>query len=344
MGLYMRVLILTDKDLVKATKGGPDVLSVWRILRERGIESERRPASALPWNPFGGGAMALRGLDPLRAMGLLFRQKKYDLIIGVFEGSTVGPAFLRRFGLLRCPLIMWDFAVGTDWRLRQRFQDMVFRGIDGVLCLNGPQQIVAAERLRHRENAVKVGYDVDEEFFHPRFSSEGHYALAVGNDTSRDYITLLKSLEPESLPLTICTKRPLEIPLAVVGRVHKIDSDLSYSELRSLYAGAKFVVLPLKNALHPGGITTLVEAMSMGKAVVCSDSAGIREFITNGDNALMVPVGDHNAMREVIRRLDRDASERKRLGINARRYVESELSIGAFASRLAGALQHFGRL
>lgn len=339
--LDIRVLILGDKDFGKLSDEIPDSLGVWRVLRSQGIESDRWPASGLPLNPFAGGAMALRGLDPLRTLRVLFRQRRYSLIVCVFEGSALGPALLKRLGLLRRPLILWDFAAGTEWRLRMLFQRLIFPNVDGILCLNACQARIAEESFGAQGKSAFVGYDVDTDFFSPEFSCDGAYALAVGNDISRDYDTLMEAMRSSSVPLTVCSRLKLQPPADPSAKFVKLDGALSYERLRDLYGRSRFVILPLKDVPHPGGITTLVEAMSMGKAIICSDSAGIQDFLMPGENAIVVPPGDRAALQAAIQNLDADASERKRLGGNARRYAENMLAIPVVAERMKQALARF---
>jgi glycosyltransferase involved in cell wall biosynthesis len=337
----LRVLILGDKDFGVASQKEPDLQGIWRILREQGIDCDRWPASAFPWNPFGSGATALRGLDPLRIFKVLLRQWRYQLIICVFEASAVGPSLLRRLGLIRRPVILWDFAAGTNWRLRVLFQRVIFPNVDGILCLNSCQMRVADELTWVPGRAELVGYDVDTAYFNPRFSEDGTYALTVGNDCSRDYAILLDAIQSCSVPLKICTNTSLQLSPTQQADTTIINCSLTYEGLRELYGRAKFVVLPLKNVRHPGGITTLVEAMSMGKPIICSNSAGIRDFLLPGENAIVVPPGDREALTAAIKRLDNDSNERARLGTNARRYAEEMLSIRVVAERMRGALLRF---
>ena len=56
-----------------------------------------------------------------------------------------------------------------------------------------------------------------------------------------------------------------------------------------------------------------LEAMACGAAVVVTDNGGSRQFAREGENALVVPVGDDEAMAEAVLRLLRDDELRNRL-------------------------------
>jgi glycosyltransferase involved in cell wall biosynthesis len=84
---------------------------------------------------------------------------------------------------------------------------------------------------------------------------------------------------------------------------------------------ADIFVLP--SAWEPFGIV-LLEAMSLGIAVITSDSDGARELVTDGEDAWVFPVGDVAELKHRIRELSRDANKRTQLArkarLTARRY------------------------
>lgn len=64
---------------------------------------------------------------------------------------------------------------------------------------------------------------------------------------------------------------------------------------------------------------TVIEAMSAGLPVVMTDVGVAGEVVRNGENGLVVPVGDENAFLNACFDLYKDAATRKRLGENAGR-------------------------
>jgi glycosyltransferase involved in cell wall biosynthesis len=71
-------------------------------------------------------------------------------------------------------------------------------------------------------------------------------------------------------------------------------------ELRDLYARSRFVVVPLVPSDSDNGVTVILEAMAMGKPVVCSRTRGQVDFIEDGVTGVYVPVGDPAALREAM--------------------------------------------
>jgi hypothetical protein len=88
----------------------------------------------------------------------------------------------------------------------------------------------------------------------------------------------------------------------------------SYVELRALYARSRFVVVPLVPSDNDSGINTIREAFAMGKAVICTETAGQVGILDPGRNCLLVPPFDAQALREAILELWNDPEKCDRLG------------------------------
>jgi len=77
---------------------------------------------------------------------------------------------------------------------------------------------------------------------------------------------------------------------------------------------------------EPFGIVIL-EAMASGIPVIGTAVGGSKEIMVNGENALVYPPGDSEALAEAIYKLANDAELRKRLGKKAVQYVKENFDI-----------------
>ena len=112
----------------------------------------------------------------------------------------------------------------------------------------------------------------------------------------RDYPTLMEAVDGLDVRVVIAAASPWstksdstenrDIPSNVEVR------RLSLFELRDLYAASRFVVMPLFDVEFQAGITTILEAMSMGHAVVCTRTEGQTDTIIEGETGLYVRPGD----------------------------------------------------
>jgi len=113
---------------------------------------------------------------------------------------------------------------------------------------------------------------------------------------------------------------------------------LGFVDLRQLYADARFVVMPLFDVPFQAGVTTILEAMAMGKAVICSRSKGQTDILTDGETGVYVPPGDSKELRRAIDELLADPERAARMGQAARTFVVRECDVSVYAQRLADAV------
>ena len=115
------------------------------------------------------------------------------------------------------------------------------------------------------------------------------------------------------------------------------------SAFRDMYAAAAFVVMPLVEVDFQAGITTILEAMAMGRAVICSRVAGQTDTIVEGDTGRYVTPGDPAALRRAIVELLDDEAETERMGANGRRWAVEHADIVRYADRLARVVADVSR-
>lgn len=79
----------------------------------------------------------------------------------------------------------------------------------------------------------------------------------------------------------------------------------------------------------------LLEAMSLGKAIICTEVGGVRESLRNDVNALLVPPENPRAMAIALARLLGDRELVRRLGDAARQTFAKHFQLDVFGERFA---------
>lgn len=97
------------------------------------------------------------------------------------------------------------------------------------------------------------------------------------------------------------------------------------TELLAYYAVGDCFVLP---SYREGFPNTVLEAGAMGLPCIVTDINGSREIVIEGENGLIVPPGDTEALYEAMLRMVEEPTERERMAINARRMVEERFEQG----------------
>lgn len=171
-------------------------------------------------------------------------------------------------------------------------------------------------------------FGIDTAFWTPAPSADDGrdgVLFAAGSDPSRDYATLLAA--HCEAPLRILSGLSLDIPAGkaveqISGSFH--DMAITDDVLRDIYRRAALVVVPLKDVLQPTGYSVTLQAMACGKPVILSDIRGLwdREAFVSGQNCILVPPGDSNALETAIASLLNDDALRLKMGAAARETAE----------------------
>jgi glycosyltransferase involved in cell wall biosynthesis len=111
---------------------------------------------------------------------------------------------------------------------------------------------------------------------------------------------------------------PMRDALIIRARQHDVSSRVtgrvSAESVRDFLGRGGIFVLP---SLAEGMSNALLEAMSFGLPVVATSVGSTPDVIVDGENGLLVPPGDADALRDAIHRLQTDARLRSRLASGA---------------------------
>ncbi len=140
---------------------------------------------------------------------------------------------------------------------------------------------------------------------------------------------------PEAVPFgDRLEKRIAQLPFAEwLGQ-------LDHEEVSAVMAEADIFVCSSRDEVFP---LTLLEAMSLGKAIVTFDVGGVREMLEDGREALIVPSLDAGALADAVVRLWQDRGLREELGKAAKRRFEAEFSLRAFGQRFLKTIETIWR-
>lgn len=107
--------------------------------------------------------------------------------------------------------------------------------------------------------------------------------------------------------------------------------------VKALLDTADTFVLPCvvaKSGDRDGIPVALMEAMALGVPVVSTNVSGIPELIRNGENGLLVPAGDAEALAQALGRILREPALREKLAMHARTTIEAEFNLETIAANL----------
>lgn len=146
--------------------------------------------------------------------------------------------------------------------------------------------------------------------------------LFAGGNYDRDYRTLVEAVRSIDVPVWIATTRGdtvsgIELPAHV--RIQGTTTE----GFRQAMAGAKLIVVPMQNGLlHSGGQQTCLNAMLMGKPIIAVGRRWAVDFITDGEDGLIVDYEDPQNLHRAIRWVLDHPDAARRMGDRARRRAE----------------------
>ncbi len=183
---------------------------------------------------------------------------------------------------------------------------------------------------------------VDHHFFAPDTVSpkptKRPQICAVGLER-RDYATLLEAVQGLDADVVIAAASPWS-KIKDTTSQQTLPSNVtvksfSQYDLRQLYAESQFLVMPLQPVDFQAGITAILEAMAMGKAVVCSRVPGQSDAVLHGENGLYVDHTDPMALRRTITLLLSQPELAAQMGTSGRQRIESHMNLDRYAQGFA---------
>ena len=294
-------------------------------------------------------------IQPFKAF---VRRKKYDLII--VHGSVrnfVLIGFLKYlFGFHRPNLAVFD--IGCFGRikggLRLRILKKVARAIDCVIYHATEQEkyyTTYLPQLRTRYHFIPLGIHPYKKTCQWDESSKSSFIIALGQHDNRyrDWKTLVNFWKK------LVTKEN-EYRLIIVGRKRLYWDDIGdfeslplaeakdympVIELTPLVEKARFAILPLCERGHAHGQLTLLYLMSLGKAVIVSDTIGIKDYIRDGGTGIFYKTGNSDDLLEKVMYLLKNPEEIERIGRNAYDAIREQFNEKTFSEKVYEILSSY---
>jgi glycosyltransferase involved in cell wall biosynthesis len=265
---------------------------------------------------------------------------RHDVIFSDGEHLGIPLALAMRTLGITVPHLMIGHHLSTRSKSALIHNLRAHRGMTRILVHSTLQAELAHRKLGVPAAKLEyVPYHADTQFWHPTGAAEESLVVAAGRE-HRDYATLARACE--DLPVSVFVAAgSVHSPAAtsrqpVAWPVNFRHGFADFLELRDLYARARVVVVPLIETDFQAGVTTALEAMAMGKAVVVTATKGQIGVVRHGLNGITVPPGDAQELRDAVAYLLGRPDERRRLGEAARQSVLDVYSLEGYAASLAG--------
>ncbi len=301
-------------------------------------------------NPLVRLAARLGGRDAALATLGWLRRGRYDALFTNGENVALPLALLLKLVRRRPAHVTIGHRLSAGKKRAFYTRLRAHRQMDAIFVYATAQRDFAARELHIPAHKLSlIPFHADQRFYRPRPADivREHQVCSAGLEW-RDYPTLIEAVTPmprllvklaAASPWSKHTDETRERTLPPNVDARRYD----YAALRDLYAESAFVVVPLRETDFQAGVTTMLEAMAVGKAVIATRTTGQTDVIADGVNGLVVAPGDVDGWREAICRLRNDPALCARLAESGRRWVEEHATLDAWTARVADALRRSAR-
>ena len=234
-----------------------------------------------------------------QALYATFHEKKTDAIFVVNEAAAIPALVLKKFGLLKTPIIVFNTGLthprnGSGFR--KWMWDFLLPCAEAVVSQTEMEQdAVWREFGLRKERQFLIHMLVDVNFFRrdPEVT-KGDYVLAVGTNEAKDFPLLMKAM-PKEEKLVIVTD-PYNAAIVESHREPGMQVEVlqavPIAKLRKMYQEAKVIVNPLAETPYGSGHTVVLENMVLGNPVIVSAAGGMLDYIEDGVSAIGVKPHD----------------------------------------------------
>jgi glycosyltransferase involved in cell wall biosynthesis len=283
-----------------------------------------------------------------------FLKGRYDAIISWSEQLGLPLAVLLKLMASRVPNV-----IIASWISKPKkavVLKYVQSHLDRLILMSSVQRDFAVNVLKlPPQKVILLRWPVDQKFWRP-MGCKTDMICTVGSEM-RDFRTFVLAMRGLDIKCHIAAGTQRAVRHSTVNAIwesgplpHNITiGGKSFAELRALYARSRFVVIPLLPSETDNGTTSILEAMAMGKAVICSQTKGQGDVIQDGKTGLFVPQGDPKALHDAIQFLWEHPGEAERMGMEARKYIEQHHALDEFVQKVKEVVEvvideHIGKL
>ena len=231
----------------------------------------------------------------------------------------------------RCRLTTLDFFIGSPRRSRKPLIRWCLNHVDRLLVYFRDARAFEREYGISPQRFHYIPFKINALEIIRRAAVCDRGYIFTGGRSRRDFATFFAAVGPLGYPVKVIASPEAEMRpdgsslagLEVPPNVEITIDDPSPEFFVRTMAAARLVVLPiLRDITTQAGIGVYLQAMALGKCVIVSSGLGVSDVLT-ADQALIVPAGDPDALRQAIERVWNDEDLRRCYAARGHQYAHS---------------------
>ena len=273
----------------------------------------------------------------------LFVKEEYD-VVHLFNSKAIINGIKAAKGLKTKVVLYRGYSGNIHWYDPTAYWKFLNPSVDAIMCNSiGVENLIRSQKLTHKDKAVTINKghrtewysnvspsNIRKEFNIPE---DAFLLINVANNRKMKGIPyLLKAMNdlPKNLNihLILLGKRmddPAHMEIINAGNYkNNIHIPGFRKDALSIVASSDVFVLP---SIMGESITkSVIEAMSLEKAVIITDIAGNVELVEDGKSGLVVPKKNHSAITRAILKLYKDRPLCSTIAQNGKKRIDEELN------------------
>jgi len=279
--------------------------------------------------------------DLSRQWNALPELRSADLIYSPCDSVVWALCYLRAAGLLGIPVICLGhhpLLRGGAATVRRPWVRLALRGVDAFPSLSTAvaDQINSLAPGRALSRPLPWGPDLA---FYPPYHPAGRGVVSAGR-TGRDFDTLGAAASATTCPVTIICPASHVTPAFqgfgpnVSVLAHENPTHYTYLQLIEYYSAARAIAIPMVQQFGLCGLTSLLDALAMGRAVIMTRNPLIDIDVELEGIGFWVAPGDTAGWTRALRFVEDHPAQAEEMGRRARHLAENRYNSGAFAKQL----------
>jgi len=264
--------------------------------------------------------------------------KDADLIYSPCQTQTHLLAYMRALGLLKTPLVCLAHQPLNTGRLAYLREPITKLMVSGCDSLPSISRLLSAGIDKRYGKSIGLTWGPDKDFYHLH-EGKGNGIVSAGR-TGRDFNILGKAASKANVQTHIVclqsSKQPSfsEFSNCVKVTIRPDSKFMPYSELMQLYGQARALAIPLYSNNHTNGISSLIDALAMGKPVVMTRNPYMDIDIESLGIGRWVELGDEDGWVEALTFFDKNPDAAAEMGKRGRDLVDSGINSQTFANQV----------
>jgi glycosyltransferase involved in cell wall biosynthesis len=285
---------------------------------------------------------------------IVFCQEKFDILYATsFRGLEL-IIFMRALGLYRKPLAIWHHTavVSSPNKIKNLISRFFYKGFDQVFFFNTSLIERSLKTGKVKENQVHlIHWGADLKYYDRLLKEvkEVKDAFISTGKENRDFPTLIKAFEASEAVIDLYVpkingKKDYQEELSEFSNLPEnihlnFVSGSIADELARKVAASSCVVVCCYDFPYTVGLTTLVEAMALGKPVLCSANPFWEMNIAKEGAGIVIPFGDIQAWKEAIKYITEHKKEADEMGKKGRALAEKKYNLELFTQEIVEILK-----